>query len=64
MKKALLFMNYLLEIKKRNQLTALEIKLRQGNVNNKYPLSNKIIKLRKEIQAIQKVNQWNNFLSK
>ena len=57
-------MNYLLEIKKRNQLTALEIKLRQGNVKNKYPLSNKIIRLREELQAIQKVNQWNNFLSK
>jgi hypothetical protein len=64
MKKALLLMNYLLEIKKRNQLTALEIKLRQGNVKNKYPLSNKIIKLREELQVIQKVNQWNNFLSK
>jgi len=57
-------MNYLLEIKKRNQLTALETKLRQGNVKNKYALSNKIIKLREELQAIQKANQWNNFLSK
>jgi hypothetical protein len=64
MKKALLLMNYLLEIKKRNQLTALETKLRQGNVKNKYALSNKIIKLREELQAIQKANQWNNFLSK
>lgn len=57
-------MNYSLEIKKRNQLKALEIRLKQGNVKNKYPLFNKIIKLREELQTIQSANQWNNFLSK
>jgi hypothetical protein len=57
-------MNYSLEIKKRNQLKALEIRLKRGNVKNKYPLFSKIIKLREELQTIQSANQWNNFLSK
>lgn len=57
-------MNNLLETKKRKQIIALQIKLKKGDTKNVYQLYNKIVKLEGELKAIERMNEWNNFLSK
>jgi hypothetical protein len=51
-------------IKKINQIKALSIRLNSGQVKNPYAIKNKIEKLKKEIESINRGKAWTNFLAK
>lgn len=46
------------------QINALSIRLRSGQVKNPYAIKNKIEKLKKEIENINRGKAWTNFLAR